>query len=260
MKEAALSRRIKQPKGWIAAGDEFRRASRLLSDGAFKLFVHLALEADSRTGCVQTTYKSLAMELKKSKRAVGTYSAELSEKKICNIRPGENQYCKTAFEISDSYWPYEREAHVTSREPNYYVAAVRTLYLSLGCTKARFGPSDARKAQELERQGVPLEILEAAMLLGSCRKYSSWLDDRDSEPIGSLAYFGNIVAEIKQQPLPQGYKEYLRMKNVKLAEAWSKNHERSHRQETKSQERSGPAKEKVLAQNSNQQNGKKETG
>jgi hypothetical protein len=259
MKRATLSRRIKQPNGWIAAGDEFRRASRSLSDGAFKLFVHLALEADRRTGCVQATYKSLAAELKKSKRAVGTYSVELSEKKICNIRPGENQYCKTAFEISDSYWPYEREAHFTSCEPNSYVAAVRTLYLSLGCTKARFSPGDARKAQELERQGVPLEILEAAMLLGACRKYSSWLDDRDSEPIGSLAYFGNIVAEIQQQPLPQQYKEYLRTKSVKLAEAWSNKLGRSHSQEKKSDERSGPAKGKVLAQNSNQQNGKKET-
>lgn len=223
MNKATHSPRIKQPKGWIAAGDEFRRASQLLSDGAFKLFVHLALEADCRTGCMQSTYKGLAAELKKSKRAIGAYSAELSEKKICDIRPSENQYCKTAFEICDSYWPYEREAHSKICEPYSYVAEVQKLYLSLGCTKANFCSGDSRKAQEFERQGVALEIVEQAMLLGACRKYSSWLEGRDSEPIGSLAYFGNLVAEIQRQPFPQGYKEYLRSKNMKLAEAWSQN-------------------------------------
>jgi hypothetical protein len=221
MNKAILSPKIKQSKGWIAAGDGFRRASQLLSDGAFKLFVHLALEADSRTGCVRAAYKDLAADLKKSKRAIGTYSAELSEKEVCKIRPGENQYCKTDFEICDSYWPYERETHSETREPDSYVAEVQKLYLSLGCTKARFGAGDAMKAQQYERQGVPFEVVENAMLLGSCRKYSSWLDGRDSEPIGSLAYFENLLAEIQGQPFTQGYTEYLRAKNMKLAEAWS---------------------------------------
>lgn len=221
MNKATLSSRIKQPTGWIAAGDGFRRASRLLSDGAFKLFVHLALEADSRTGCVRAAYKDLAADLKKSKRAIGTYSAELSEKEVCKIRPGENQYCKTDFEICDSYWPYEREMHSETREPDSYVDAIQKSYLSLGCTKAKFGASDARKAREFERQGVSLEVIQDAMLMGACRKYSSWLDGRTSEPIGSLAYFENLVAEIRQKPFPQGYTEYLRVKAMKLAEAWT---------------------------------------
>jgi hypothetical protein len=220
MKRATLSPRIKQPKGWIAAGDGFRRASRLLSDGAFKLFVHLALEADSRTGCVQATYKDLAADLKKSKRVIGTYSAELSEKEICKIRPGENQYCKTTFEICESYWPYERETHSETIESESYVAAVQKTYLSLGCTKAKFSAGDARKAREFEQQGVPLEVIEDAMLMGACRKYSSWLEGRDSEPIGSLAYFENLVAEVKRQPFPQGYSEYLRMKTRKFSSIW----------------------------------------
>jgi hypothetical protein len=219
MKRATLSPRIKEPKGWIAAGDRFRKASRLLSDGAFKLFVYLALEADSRTGCVQTTYKALAADLKKSKRAIGTYSAELSEKEICKVRPGENQYCKTTFEICDSYWPYERETHSEACEPELYVAAIQKAYLSLGCTKAKFSAGDARKAREFERQGVPLEVVEDSMLMGACRKYSSWLEGRDSEPIGSLAYFENLIEEIQRQPFPQGYTEYLRVKNMKFAEA-----------------------------------------
>lgn len=215
-----LSSRIKQPKGWIAAGDGFRRASRLLSDGAFKLFVHLALEANSRTGCVRAAYKDLAADLKKSKRAIGTYSAELSEKEVCKIRPGENQYCKTDFEICDSYWPYERDAHSEPYEPYSYVAAVQKAYLSLGCTKAKFGAGDASKAQQYERKGVPLEVVQDAMLVGACRKFSSWLEGGNSEPIGSLAYFESLVAQTQQKPFPPGYTGYLRAKLLKLAEAW----------------------------------------
>jgi len=221
MNITTLSSRIKQPKGWVAAGDEFRRAARVLSDGAFKLFVHLALEADSRTGRVLATYKGLATELKKSKRAIGTYSAELAAKKVCDIRPGENQYCKTIFEICDSYWPYERDTQSQTSEVGSFVAEVKKLYLSLGCTKAKFGPSDVRKAQEFERQGVPLEAVKGAIFVGASRKYSSWLQGSASEPIGSLAYFESLVAEIQQKPFPQGYTEYLRVKATKLAEAWA---------------------------------------
>jgi hypothetical protein len=221
MNKATLSPSIKQPKGWIAAGDGFRRASRLLSDGAFKLFVHLALEADSRTGCVRAAYKDLAADLKKSKRAIGTYSAELSEKEVCKIRPGENQYCKTDFEICDSYWPYEREIHSEISEADSYVDAIQKSYLLLGCTKARFTAADTRKVREFERQGVPLEVVKDAMLMGASRKYSSWLEGRDSEPIGSLAYFENLVTEIQRKPFPQGYTKYLRVKTMELAEAWA---------------------------------------
>jgi hypothetical protein len=170
---------------------------------------------------VRATYKNLVADLKKSKCAIATYSAELSEKEICKIRPSENQYSKMDFEICDNYWPYERATHSETREPDSYVTAVKNIYLSLGCTKAKFSPVDARKNREFERQGVPLEIIEDAMLMGGCRKYPSWLEGRDSEPIGNLVYFENLVAEIERQPFPLGYTEYLREKNTKLAEAWA---------------------------------------
>jgi hypothetical protein len=222
MIKATFSPRIKQTKSWIAAGDGFRRASRLLSDGAFKLFVHLALEADSQTGCVRAAYKDLAADLKKSKRAIGTYSAELSEKEICKIRPGENQYCKTDFEICDSYWPYARESHSETFEPDSYVAAVKKIYLLLGCTKAKFSAGDTRKAREFEQQGVPLEIVEDAMLMGACRKLISLLNDNFGELIASLAYFESLIAEIQERPMPTDYRDYLRKKVEQLRNAWAK--------------------------------------
>ena len=41
MKGATLFPEIKQSNGWFPAGNGFRKASQELSDGAFKLFVHL---------------------------------------------------------------------------------------------------------------------------------------------------------------------------------------------------------------------------
>ncbi|MBN1567731.1 MAG: hypothetical protein JXA73_07775 [Acidobacteria bacterium] len=221
MKRSPTSPRIKQHHGWIAAGDEFRSASRLLSDGAFKLFVRLSLEADSRTGRVYATYKQLAAELRKSKRAIVTYAAELSAENVCEIRLANNQYRQRIFEIGDSFWPYERETSSSFGAPDSYVTEVQRLYLSLGCTWAKLGAADVRKAQEFKQRSVPLEIVQNALLLGACRKYSSWLDGNDSAPNGSLAYFENLVAEIQQQPLPQGYKDYLRMQHRKLAKTWA---------------------------------------
>jgi hypothetical protein len=64
---------LKQPNGWFPAGDPFRRALTILSDGAFRLFAFLCLEADRRTGRFHTTHKELALALGKSKRAIGAY-------------------------------------------------------------------------------------------------------------------------------------------------------------------------------------------
>jgi hypothetical protein len=41
---------LKQTTGWFPAGDAFRKALAMLSDGAFKLFAYLCLETDKRTG------------------------------------------------------------------------------------------------------------------------------------------------------------------------------------------------------------------
>jgi len=42
--------RLKHPTGWFAAGREVLRALALLSDGAFKLYIHLCLTAERSTG------------------------------------------------------------------------------------------------------------------------------------------------------------------------------------------------------------------
>lgn len=212
---------LKQATGWFPAGDAFRKALATLSDGAFRLFAYLCLEANRRTGRFQTTHKELALALGKSKRAMGSYVAELEARGICSVKPGKNQFAHTTFEISDSYWPYLRSDDCPeSQEQKAYVESVRACFLSLGCGSGKFGAAEAADARDLQRRGVPLTVIEDAMLLGACRKYGCWFEGRASEPIRSLRYFDQMIAEIQQKPLPPGYPEYLREKIKQLAALW----------------------------------------
>jgi hypothetical protein len=51
-------------------------------------------------------------------------------------------------------------------------------------------------------------------------KFASWLDGRISAPIGSLAYFEDLVLEMADHPLPPRYGEYLNMQVKKVALIW----------------------------------------
>ena len=59
------------------------------------------------------------------------------------------------------------------------------------------------------------------MLMGACRKYTSWFEGRALEPIQSLAYFNQVIAEIQENPFPLGYSGYLRRKVKQLAKSWN---------------------------------------
>jgi len=215
--------KLKVTSGWFAAGVSFQRALRLLSDGAFKLFAYLSLEADRGTGCLEASQTDLARVLGKSRRIISKYVAELEGKGICSVRSGSNQYARNIFEILDDYWPYFRPtiADETKRkEEDAYVAAVRDTFLATGCTQGKFGIGDEKSAKAMKENGVSLELVQEALLLGACRKYGSWLNGGSPEPIGSLAYFEALLSEIRDQPLPPGYREYLRTKVVQLARMW----------------------------------------
>jgi hypothetical protein len=212
---------LKKPTGWFAAGDAFRKALALLSDGAFRLFAYLCLEADRRSGRFRTTHKELASALGKSKRVIGIYVAELQAKGVCHVQSGKNQFAGTIFEISDSFWPYHRAANVfESPEQKAYVESVRDCFLALGCGSGKFGAAEAATARKLHRRGIPLAVIEQAMLMGACRKYMSWFEGRALEPIQSLAYFEPLIAEAQANPLPPGYSSYLRKKAKQFAQSW----------------------------------------
>jgi len=212
---------LKEPTGWFAAGRSFRQALTLLSDGAFKLFAYICLEADRRTGRFETTQRELAQALGKSRRIIASYVAQLSDKGVCRVRPGANQFARTLFEVADEYWPYERHVPDSSAaKTETYVQAVRETFLSIACGPGKFTVSDARTASHMQADGVPLSVVQDAILLGACRKYVSWLNGGSAEPIGSLAYFEAIVAELRQQRLPADYREHLRAQSARYGARW----------------------------------------
>jgi len=213
--------RLKEPVGWFAAGEGFRSALGLLSDGAFKLFAHLSLQANRRTGCLAATHRELAAALGKSKRIIGSYVAELEAKEVCIVRLGENQFTATVYEISDRYWPYHRiPSCPESPEIGSYVESVRECFDGLGCTSSKFGPAEIETTRQLQRRAIPLGIIHDAMLLGACRKLDSWLNGGPVEPIRSMAYFEPLIAEIQAKPLPAGYSVYLQKKIQRFSKSW----------------------------------------
>ncbi|MDA2931298.1 helix-turn-helix domain-containing protein [Acidobacteria bacterium AH-259-O06] len=215
---------LKEASGWFAAGWSFQEAMALLSDGAFKLFAYLCLQADRPRGRYTAPYKELAMSLGKSKRAMGGYIEELQQKGVCIISRGRNQYASSCFQITDDYWPYHRSQDAApameSTDGNPYISSIRKAFLSSRCSSGKFGPADMRTAKAFERRGVPLLVVLDAILVATCRKYISWLNGGMPATIGGLQYFESLIAEIQQQPLPEDYRQYLRLKNQQLAESW----------------------------------------
>jgi len=166
---------LKASSGWFAAGVPFLHALNILSDGAFKLFVYVSLQADRSTGAYQATQTELARALGKSRRIIGKYIAELKGKGICSMNAAKNQHARNTVQILDDYWPYVRPCigDVSPKEEDAYVAAVRDSFLATGCTLGTFGTADVKMARALRGSGVALEVVQQALLLGACRKYSS---------------------------------------------------------------------------------------
>jgi hypothetical protein len=211
---------LKESAGWFAAGNSFRRALPLLSDGAFKMFAYICLEADRRTGRYEAVQTELASALCKSRRIVGKYIQELGYKGVCNVLTGKNQYARTRFEIRDEYWPYHRITDGTQN--NAYVDAIKSSFISLGCTTGKFNAGDAQIADHFQKCRIPLELIQDAMLMGACRKLISLLNGSSGESITSMAYFESLIVEIRERPIPADYREYLQKKVEQLRIAWAK--------------------------------------
>jgi len=103
-----------------------------------------------------------------------------------------------------------------------YVAMLIMLYIDLPETPLRPGPHDPSTARRLYQQGVPLSMAEGALLLASLRRLIRDSNLPPLAPIRSLAYFQPVIAELLQQPLPDGYLDYLRSKFQRVATGYRK--------------------------------------
>ena len=78
-------------------------------------------------------------------------------------------------------------------EMNAYVAAVVMAYVELPETPLSASLQDHRQARRLHERGIPLRIVESALLLGSVRRL---IRPADLPPIRSLAYFQPVIDEL----------------------------------------------------------------
>lgn len=93
-----------------------------------------------------------------------------------------------------------------------YVTAVVTLYIEMPDTPMRVSASDQWLARHFHQDGVPLDTVETALLLGSLRRLIRPADSPHLAPIRSLAYFRPVIEELQENPAPEHYREYLRLK------------------------------------------------
>jgi hypothetical protein len=96
--------------------------------------------------------------------------------------------------------------------PALYTSAVLTLYVDLPDTPLRASLQDQRLAQCLFETGVPLSLVETALLLGSLRRLCRPSDLRPLPRIRSLAYFQPVIEELQEHPVQDSYLDYLRRK------------------------------------------------
>jgi biotin operon repressor len=217
--------RLKQPNGWFAADRSFQKALTLLSDGAFKLFALLCLEAERPSGRLAFHQAELAQKLGKSRRSIGAYLNELQEKGTCRITSGKNQYDYNIFQFEDHYWPYETdpdENEQPSQEETDYLKTIETFYSSRLCVRFSLSEADQNLARKWFHRSIDLVSIEQAILLGCGRKYVSWLNGQYREPIGSLYYFNPILKEVLSQKISKDYCRFNRFQVNRLEKRWLK--------------------------------------
>lgn len=96
--------------------------------------------------------------------------------------------------------------------PALYVSQLLMLYVDLPDTPLRANSQDQRQARLLFDRGVPLAVVETALLLACLRRRSRPEGVPPLPRVRSLAYFLPVIEELIETPAPPGYLPYLRFK------------------------------------------------
>jgi hypothetical protein len=205
---------LKQPTGWFAAGREVARALALLSDAAFKLYIHLCLEADRYTGRAVIEPTALARIFQRDAASIEASLGELHFNKVCERRG-------SGVEICDPFWPYQKHTGATVPDPeSEFVRRVRTDFLKPACVSSAFTAADEKLALNHCRHGTTLDQVRHAIWLGCARKYVTMLNGQTPLPITSLAYFTPLIEEVTQPQIPTGYWGHVRRKMEEMEKRW----------------------------------------
>lgn len=213
---------LKHPSGFFAAGCETRDALQLLSDGAFKIYVYVCLQADRRTAQFRFRMAELAQATGHSTRSLTTYLDELRRTAVAIVYRAANQHELGRIEICDRFWPYVKLVDAPEEDPEQtlYVARVRGSFLEPACVRSTFSAADEKLAAEWYRGGVPLDQVQRAILMGCTRKYVALFNSTAGSPITSLQYFAGIVQEVASLEMPLNYWRYLASRMRKMENQW----------------------------------------
>jgi len=97
------------------------------------------------------------------------------------------------------------------------------------CVRCRFSKLDLELAQEWFGKGLELETIENAILLACSRKYISWLNGGNLNPIGSLRYFEQTLEEVRglREKTPPEYWAFLKMRLKRIEHQWLSSQKRA---------------------------------
>ena len=93
-----------------------------------------------------------------------------------------------------------------------YIRTVLDLYARLPCSAFPARRSDRALAGSFYECRIPIDIVEAALLLGLARRICRDDGALPLPAVRSLHYFKPIIEEVAAKPLPSGYIRYLRLK------------------------------------------------
>ena len=205
---------LKQPTGWFAAGREVALAMRLLSDGAFKLYLHLCLQAERHTGRVVLNAAEWTQALGKNPAWSEACLGELYRNHVCEGGGG-------GVEICDRFWPYEKQAGGAAAAPEAeFVRQVRAAFLKPACVRSVFTAADEKLALNLYRREASVEQVSRAIWLGCARKYVAMLNGQPRQLITSLAYFASLIEEVRQPHIPGSYWDHVRHRMEEMEKRW----------------------------------------
>jgi hypothetical protein len=219
---------LKNPRGWFAAGAEVQKAMTLLSDGAFKLFVYLCLNARRDTATLEGSLTQLAKNNKKGQHTLRLYLREMEASGVCRFRFTHSPAGNGFVEITEEFWPYQRSASKpASTDSSEFVAAIRKMLQARACIKTLGSAADEILAREWFDRGISLELIEYVILIGSIRKYVSWRDNQTRTMIGSLKYFQPVLEEVQGMKADSEYWTYLRYRLTRMENEWKHHREES---------------------------------
>jgi len=219
---------LKNPHGWFAAGAEVQRAMDLLTDGAFKLFVYLCLNARRDTGVLEGSLTQLAKNVKKGQHTVRLYLREMEAASICRFRFNRSPLGRGVVEVSEQFWPYQKSSRETpANDSAVFIAEIRKILQTRACIRTLVSAADEILAREWFERGISLERIEQAILMGCIRKYVSWRNNQTRTMIASLKYFVPVLEELEKTKTDPEYWDYLRYRLVRMENEWKQTYGKS---------------------------------